>query len=169
MSEIITEGQRATDASPTLWRKKWQHLNKIEKTLAIRDHGSLGPRASSASLIGGGVFAGLMTVFIGINQFGYHVPVIFNFVALSAALVSFILVMLRSKRPKTWTAELDQQLLAYDPINLDAYRQLQQKTLDIGYLDSRKVCEWLSLERSAVDVASGWRQASPDGFLSKSV
>lgn len=170
MSEIITEGQHATDASPTLWRKKWQHLKEIEKTLVMRKQGMTGPRASFAFLTGGGIVAGLMTIFIGIEQFGQHIPsVIFNLVPLSASFVCFILILWRSKRPKTWTEELDQQLLAYNPINKDAYRQLQQKTMEIGYLDTHQVCEWLSLERKAIDVASGWRQASPDGFLSKTV
>lgn len=169
MSKIITEGQYATDTSPTLWRKKWQHLNKIEKTLSLRERGSMGPRASVAFLTGCGVVAGLMAVLFVIEQFGQHVPAMFNLVPLSAAFVSIILVMLHSKRPKTWTEKLDQQLLVYDPINLDAYRQLQQGTLDIGYIDARKVCEWLDLERKAVDVSSGWRKASPDGFLSKKV
>lgn len=63
--------------------------------------------------------------------------------------------------------KLDQLLAVYDPIDKDAYRRLQHRTRDFGYLETELVQEWLGFERYAVEVTAGWRTVEPEDFSAR--
>ena len=130
----------------------------------------MGPRANFALLVGGGAGVALMACFFGLDRFGLRIPsLVFNGCPIAVAALTMYFVGEHSKRPTTWTGKLDQLLAAYDPIDREAYRRLQQRTRDLGYLESDLVYEWLGFERHAIEIAAGWRKTKPDGFLSKKV
>lgn len=71
--------------------------------------------------------------------------------------------------PRTWAELIDQELDAYDPVDASAYRNLQQRTRDAGYLDLDEVRLWVSVERSALDVANGRFRLPRRSFTDKKV
>lgn len=162
MFKVIKGG--ATPSNPTRdWSKVMRALLNIERCLVQRQHASMGPRQGFAMLCG---MASLCAAFFVLSQASVHQSF---FIALAVSVLVFFLVLHYSKRPHTWTVKLDQLLAAYDPIDKEAYRLLQQRTRDAGYLERDLVHEWLGFERHAVRVEAGWERAAPDGFLSKKV
>ena len=96
-----------------------------------------------------------------IRQYIFWLPYI-------AGCVAAVAVKLWSKKPRTWSDALDQELADYNPIDKTAYRELQQHTRAVGFLDYRYVDGWLVVERDAVERAAGLRRAR-DTFLNKKV
>lgn len=168
MFKVINGDKAASADHATDLRKRWRQLDAIKQTLDMRESARMGPRTNVAFLSGVAIGLGVMCFFAGLAEFGLHLrDGAFYLVPLAAAIMGMYLVGSRSKRPKTWTAQLDQELTAYEPIDEGAYRQLQQQTRDAGYLESRVIRHWLDLERDAIQVADERRKTSHHGFLSK--
>ncbi|EBK0775113.1 hypothetical protein D3R83_23865 [Salmonella enterica] len=51
---------------------------------------------------------------------------------------------------KSWAETLDNQLTAYDPVDVQAYAELQNVTRSLGRLDLGEVYRWLDRERQAL-------------------
>lgn len=163
MFEVIKGGASSSNQKDRDWSKVMRALLNIERCLVQRQHASMGPRQGFAMLCG---LASLCAAFFVLSQAGVRQSF---FISLAVAVPVFFLVLHYSKRPRTWTAKLDQLLAAYDPIDKEAYRRLQQRTREAGYLERDLVHEWLGFERHAVRVEAGWERAAPDGFLNKKV
>lgn len=170
MQIAINDGHASASEQSADWRKLSQQLRSIERSLAQREHMTPGPRAGFGLLVATGLGVGMAAVFFGIHQLGLLVDSpVFHLLPMLSAFVCFFLVLLLSKRPKTWTEQIDSQLAAYEPIDKDAYRKLQSVVRELGSLELQSVEEWIHTEQHALKIASGWRKAAPDGFLNKKV
>lgn len=173
MFEVINGGRVSSSAPPASlanWKTRWAQLRTIETTMYRRTHSGMSPRANYAVGVAAVIVIASMALLSLLEQAGapvgspvlYGVPYLFGCTGLLA-------IWRCSKKPKTWTALLDQLLAAYEPIDRDAYCRLQDQTRDLGYLERDRVYEWLGFERHAVEVAAGRQNAEPSGFLAKKV
>ena len=64
--------------------------------------------------------------------------------------LSYHFVRRYSKQPLTFTALLDSRLAAYDPVNREEFRRLQEQTKQLAFLKNEPILDWLLQERSAV-------------------
>lgn len=154
MFKIFTGGN--VEKSDSTWvdsTSLMYQLQEIEKTLALRRLDGLGPRAAFALFIAVTVQLLSMGVLLTIVVSGFEISNdSFYGYPITAALVTYVLVMLRSRRPKTWTVLLNQQLTAYHPIDVEAYRCLQQHTWNFKSFEMESLREWLRLEYHAITV-----------------
>jgi len=92
-----------------------------------------------------------------------------KFVPCLIGFATWIFLLRRGTYPTSWGALIDQELAAYDPVDADAYRNLQQRTRDAGYLDLDEVRPWRCVEWNALDIASGRLTPPQRSFISKKV
>ncbi len=67
-----------------------------------------------------------------------------------AAAVVFAVVYYRSRAFRSWEEKLDQCLAEYDPLDKEAYRDLQANTRETGRFSAHCVIEWLDREHLAL-------------------
>lgn len=166
--------------SDDVHRQRFRALRNIEAAMVrsearSREHSCVpSPIGRQTLMVGAGVCLGLLVIKwlaedLGIwqliqkdiRQYIFWLPYVAGFVA-------SVVVKLRSKKPRTWSDALDQELAAYNPVDKAAYRELQRHTRTGGFLDYRYVNDWLLLERDALERAAGLRRAR-DNFLNKKV
>lgn len=88
---------------------------------------------------------------------------------LCAAFVIFLLVTWRSSLPLTFTEILDSALADYEPLDVHAFRELQQTTqIKRARLCPLDVADWHAVELAALDQADGVkRKNGASRFLDK--
>lgn len=159
MLKVIQGGK---DWSPINLQERRRQLAKIQHTMTARAQGALGPRPGQAILAAALV---LVAAWFLVNHFqwaviakqqGLHgvVRVAITFSPILAAVASFVLVMTRSRLSRTWTERLFAQLCRYDPVDVGAYRSLQEQARS-GALPNELVADWLCQERRAIRQAEG--------------
>lgn len=152
------------------WRNKFSELRRMELTLRMRQQDGFGPRRGFALLLAVAAFSLVMGGLFALDNIGAKVTSwVFNGVPFVLGVLSYQMTCRFSSKPWTYTAKLDCQLAQYEPINRDAYRQLQARTKEAGSLETKFVQEWLEVEHYAVELAAGWRKPDAKGFLAKKV
>lgn len=178
MFEVIQGGGgQKPEEVKVQWQKRWRQLRAIEATLIRSQRTAVGPRAGFAIVAGIVAASMVMAVDVGLQQLGWSTSALSSLFArrvvglapLVVGLMTYILVLTRSARPKTWIGRIDQLLARYTPIDKEAYRRLQQQTRDLGYLETDLVYHWILHERHAIEAAAGWLKPEPGGFLNKKV
>jgi len=66
-------------------------------------------------------------------------------------------IVLTSKLPNSWSGVLINALAEYDPLDVQAYRDLQHRTRVTGSLDYMYLAEWCHRERAALEDAARLR------------
>ena len=176
--KVIQGGTGEQPGSPTgskVWRRKWKQLKDIERTVIHGRRSTSDPRSSRAIVIAALSCAGVFAAFYALEKAGinYHdlpwktAQQTLDWAPFVVAVLAYVLVQRFSSLPHSWTAQIDKLLAFYEPIDRDAYRRLQQRTQEIGYLESDFVREWIGFERSAIEKAAGWHRPKPAGFLNK--
>ena len=168
--KIINGGASAESGQGVDWRKKFQALHAIDMTLRARRNGGVGPRVAFSALLGL-VAGGLAMAAVGaLNAAGIKVaPWVFNAVPVVLVVLVYQLGRRYSTKPWTYTSMLDGQLAQYDPVSREAYRQLQERTKQVGSLETEFVRKWLEQEHDAVELAAGVRRPESKGFLDKRI
>ncbi len=81
----------------------------------------------------------------------------------------FCWVYFRSTYPSRWFDLIDMKLAEYDPVNKEAYRDLQRDTGKDGHFKEWRVREWAMQERHALQIARGDFSPTRDDFLRKRI
>lgn len=120
-------------------KQHWKQLNNIRYSLYRMERPSLSPRFSAALLaaIATALVAGMVLLWGAYTAclIGAGVGIaVYQFAPLS----------------KSWAETLDNQLTAYDPVDVQAYAELQNVTRSLGRLDLGEVFRWLDRERQAL-------------------
>ncbi|MDP9912309.1 hypothetical protein J2W27_004435 [Variovorax boronicumulans] len=178
MFEIIQGGKSHREGRappPPDWHAKLRQLQRIDWRRRQRRFCSVGPRTSKAAFVSVIAFLGVLAVSRSLEWLGW-VPVVTAFdmrwsglVSVAGGTMAYVLVQLLSSAPKTWSALLDVDLAAYEPVDRDAYRYLQDRTRSTGYFEHAAIAAWLRDERDAVEMAAGWRKPRNSAFLNKKV
>ncbi|MDP9877694.1 hypothetical protein J2W25_001999 [Variovorax boronicumulans] len=178
MFEIIQGGKSHSEVgAPPLpdWHAKLRQLQRIDWRRRQRMFSSVGPRTSKAALVSVAAFLGVLAVSRSLEWLGW-VPVATAFdmrlsglISVAGGAIAYVLVQLWSVAPKTWSALLDVDLAAYEPVDRQAYRNLQERTRTSGYFEHAAIAAWLRDERDAVEMAAGWRKPRNSAFLNKKV
>lgn len=134
-----------------------------------------GPRFSRASGICIVVASSLLVLFWACGQLGLS----FNnqpwkpdwmtsnwLIALGSAFV-FLYFIRRDDIPKTWSHQLDQELAKHRPINLEAYKKLQEVTTNTGHIEEYAVLNWMAAEQDAIAARSGGHRQAQSEFLNR--
>ncbi|EAB1678387.1 hypothetical protein CC640_23040 [Salmonella enterica subsp. enterica serovar Enteritidis] len=120
-------------------KQHWKQLNNIRYSLYRMERPSLSPRFSAALL------AAIATAFVA--------GMVLLWGAYTACLIGAgvgIAVYQFAPLSKSWAETLDNQLTAYDPVDVEAYAELQDVTRSLGRLDLGEVFRWLDRERHAL-------------------
>lgn len=125
----------------------------------------MGPRASQALVMG--LVACGSVVLSGLSLSTKYGALESS--ALLAGVAVAVLVLRFSRSPQTHLERLYQRLAAYNPIDRDAYRLLQDVTRSSRELAPAELENWLAVERNAVQVAAGLRKPMANAFLDKVV
>lgn len=148
---------------------KSRALSQIEEHVDGLDRGHVGPRPGLARILalGAGIWS-IAWVFCitetGVEFWGWSI--------IAFSLVFFLthkIVHRYSSLPLTVTAQLDALLSNYTPIDVDAFRNLQKKTKELGYMKGEVLREWITQERIAGKNAVEKNRSEPLKFTSKSV
>ncbi|EPT9898969.1 hypothetical protein ACVTXL_003904 [Escherichia coli] len=140
-------------------KQHWKQLNNIKYSLYRMEQPSLSPRASAAL---SGVLVVIATAFIAGN-WGVYITFLIG-AAVGIAVYQF------APLSKSWAETLDNQLTAYDPVDVEAYAELQDVTRSLGRLDLGEVFHWLDRERHALSYSRPIpSQGQKYKFISKQV
>jgi len=178
MFEVIQGGKSLgedRDSTPPDWHEKLQQLQRIDWRRRQRRFSSVGPRTSKATGFSVLVFITLLASSRGLEWLGLlPSAVVFDMrwsglVSIAGGAVAYALMQTFSSTPKTWSALLDVDLAIYEPVDLDAYRLLQDRTRATGYFEHVAIAEWLRDERDAVKTGAGWRKPRNSAFLNRKV
>lgn len=158
----------STDEQIDLIMKSSQ-LTTIEERLDLLDRGQIGPRPQLARIAG--IVVGICSIIWLYSKTGSPVQ-FWGWSIIVFTLTFFIIhkmVIRFSSMPMTMTALIDEMLSKYEPIDIEAFRILQQKTIEFGYLKSDLLREWITQERLAGKNAVAKNRSEPLKFTSKSV
>lgn len=127
-----------------------KQLGSIELSLRHRKAGLLGPRSYGALLAAVAVFAiGYAAAFVA-AKVGAKLPSGFLWVVFVAALLIMWLVNRYGRAPRTYTEKITALLRGYDPVEVEAYLDLQARVRRYGALESDILYDWIQRERYAV-------------------
>lgn len=148
-------------------RRRLAQLTQIRVSLltALGPGSVVGPRASQALAMG---LVACGAVLLSGLSFSPKYGALESSALLAGVAVT-ILVLRLSRSPQTYLERLYQQLAAYDPIDLNAYRLLQDVTRSSQELAPGEVETWLTVERNAVQLAAGLCKPMANAFLNKVV
>ncbi|MCJ4228632.1 hypothetical protein LNX29_25775, partial [Klebsiella pneumoniae] len=112
-------------------KQHWKQLNNIRYSLYRMERPSLSPRFSAALLvaIATALVAGMVLLW------GAYTACLIG-AAVGIAVYQF------APLSKSWAETLDNQLTAYDPVDVEAYAELQDVTRSLGRLDLGEVFRW---------------------------
>jgi|ERR1035437_548014 hypothetical protein len=178
MFEVINGGKDPSTPTPADMKSKLRQLTFLDHLRIRRQHATFGPRFALAVLFGPAVCLSVILILFLAESNGlliwseiksgavrrglYLSPYILG-------LAAFVIAILKSKRPETWHAYIDEKLNQYEPVDKIAYRNLQQRTRDGGFLSSDHLHEWICTERGAINVALGYEAQMSAAFLRKKV
>ena len=91
------------------------------------------------------------------------------YLPLLGGIAIFCWVCWRSTYPSRWFDLIDMKLTEYDPVNKEAYRNLQRDTGKDGHFEEWRVREWVMQERHALQIARGDLSPARDDFLRKQI
>lgn len=158
--------QAARKAQLAPLKRKRRHLQRIANTYRkISVFRLISPREDFARLIAFLVVVGL----VGTTHQLIDQAVTTNFLigfyglVLLAGFVAHRLALRWSKRPWTYVSLLDSLLARYDPVDLDAYRRLQDDARSRGSIAKANVTGWLDNEFLAL--ANAMPTVPPDTHL----
>ena len=140
-------------------KQHWKQLNNIKYSLYRMEQPSLSPRFSAAL---SGVLVVIATALIA-GSWGVYITFLIG-AAVGIAVYQF------APLSKSWAETLDNQLTAYDPVDVEAYAELQDVTRSLGRLDLGEVFHWLDRERHALSYSRPMpSQGQKYKFISKQV
>lgn len=178
MFEVINGGKDPSTPTPADMKSKLGQLRVLDHLRIRRQHATFGPRFNLAMLFGAAVCVSALALLFLAESNGLLVWAEIKSIVVRRALylspyilglAAFVVAILKSKRPETWHAYIDQKLNQYEPVDKIAYRYLQQRTKDGGYLNSDHLHEWICTERSAINLALGYDVQMSAAFLRKKV
>lgn len=140
-------------------KQHWKQLNNIKYSLYRMERPSPSPRFSAALLaaIATALVAGMVLLW------GAYTACLIG-AAVGIAVYQF------APLSKSWAETLDNQLTAYDPVDVEAYAELQDVTRSLGRLDLGEVFHWLDRERHALSYSRPMpSQGRKYKFISKQV
>jgi len=157
--------------------KKLNYLQRIEGTVILHNTSTLGPRAILSVTMAGLTCLVLEAAIYMLKQYdidyyalpGKTIDQIMKLTPVIAAVVVLAFVWMKSTMPKSWAKRIDHLLTRYEPLDKDAYRRLQQKTQESGYLKPDSVREWILLERSVINEIVNQQENETPEFLNKKV
>ncbi len=119
-----------------------KQLKRIERAAKMAQRGADSPASAFAFLMGlaGGIGAGLLGSLYG--------PVYAFTSSLAGFLAAYAVTAKITKQPRAWSTEAYYLLTAYDPVDVEGYRRLQQDALD--GIDATDVLRWVQRERAAI-------------------
>uniref|UniRef100_E6QBA2 Uncharacterized protein n=1 Tax=mine drainage metagenome TaxID=410659 RepID=E6QBA2_9ZZZZ len=81
----------------------------------------------------------------------------------------FCWIYFRSTYPSRWLDLIDMKLAEYDPVDKEAYRDLQLDTRKDGHFKDWRVHQWVMQERHALQIARGDFSPTRNDFLRKRI
>ncbi|MCK8410893.1 hypothetical protein [Erwinia amylovora] len=136
------------------YKKNIKTLNKINFSIKLAENGNPPPKKMMA------VWASMMAGFICFLLWHYLKPIhlYFNFFSVLIIIgVVYFLTFKVNTRSDSWSKEIDKLLSSYEPVDKEAYIELQSHTKDYGF-DMGYISEWLSKEKSIIYKRLGKKQ-----------
>ncbi|MFP3637872.1 hypothetical protein [Paraburkholderia sp. SIMBA_054] len=130
-----------------------QQLGDIDRSLRARRLHMLGPRAARSMLSGWAICVGTCAAMVIAPKVGMQLPPGTFWVGLAGGLLVMFLVGRFSTAPQTHTEKVGLLLKAYDPVDVEAYIELERRVRRFPGIDSDIAYHWLRRERSAVNEA----------------
>ncbi|MEW6343072.1 MAG: hypothetical protein AB1704_20615 [Pseudomonadota bacterium] len=127
-----------------------EQLGDMERSLRVRRTGGRGPRGHRASLVAVAVFSVAYAATLLAAKVGAEVPTGTLWRAFGVALLVMWLGNKYGNAPRTYTGKLTAMLRAYDPVEVEAYLDLEKRTQRFGMVESDILYNWIQLERCAV-------------------
>lgn len=155
----LVSGGKKKQAGPTdenQVEKKRRQLRKIGNTWQNQKIRTQGPRGLQAILLGALAVLVVYLVSFLLRDF-LHFSLARDVEFVVAAVVFFAVryvALKRSTLPRTYTELLDNQLSAYDPVDVAAYRAFQDQVRNGGFNEDN-VHYWLAQEYHALGRPSG--------------
>lgn len=151
-------------------RERFKALRNIESVKGraeFPEHfpGGVYPAVLRAGLVGGLVCLVLIFTLWVSWAFGLmpHLPKeVRQYLFLAPYAVGFgaaLWIALTSKLPNSWSGVLINALAEYDPLDVEAYRDLQHRTRVTGSVDYMYLAAWCHRERAALERAAGLRSS----------
>jgi hypothetical protein len=143
-------------AGDKIWKQKRDQLSKIHRATLAQKRGALSPVFAASlvwTVLTGLVFLGIVHAFdLGAKWESGPNPFVVGGII---GLLLSVLADWRKPESRSWIERIDSLLSSYKPIDKHAYRELQQRTRTANYLEPDCVLEWISLEKKAIDEATG--------------
>lgn len=130
-----------------------KQLGDIELSLRMRRGGGLGPRSYRATLAAIAVVVIAYSATFLATKVGAKVPSGVLWIAFALALLVMWLVNTYSTAPRTYTEKIVALMRAYDPVDVEAYLELQRRGPRFDMEESDILHQWIQRERRAVHVA----------------
>lgn len=177
MFQVINGGGQKPALTTAEAKAKFQQLRTIDIAMLRSGQSINGPRFGRATMAGAAVCVALLGLSYLVENSGLapwatlppDVRHALFWLPYALGFGVFLWVNVKSSYPRTWVDLIDAKLAGYEPVDREAYRRLQQRTRDAGFLDYHEVREWVLMERHAVEIASGRLTPSRETFLRKKV
>ena len=85
----------------------------------------------------------------------------FGTLFVSSPWLAFAAFYFFGRAPLTWSEILDAELARFDPLDIDAFRDLQANTASSGFIEREAFNRWLAFERRALELVEGVANNSP--------
>lgn len=121
-------------------------LTEIENTLSMAARSRLGPRAGFSLVVGVAVGIAAFAASSTLGAMG----VVSLLVGLGATVVASVMIYTQSKLPVSYSDRLDDHLAQYEPVNLGAFVELQERVRAARSYDHADVQGWINAERNTV-------------------
>lgn len=127
-----------------------KQLGSIELSLRHRRAGLLGPRSYGALLAAVAVFVSGYAVTFVAAKGGAKIPSGSLWIVSVAALLMKWIVNRYSTAPRTYAEKITALLRRYDPVEVEAYLDVQASVRNYGTIESDILYDWIQRERYAV-------------------
>lgn len=119
-----------------------KQLEEIERAAKMAQRGADSPASTAALLMGlaGGIGGALLGSLYG--------PLFATTGGLAGFLAACAVTIRKTKLPHSWSTKAYRLLAAYEPVDVHAYRHLQEDARD--GIDSTDVLRWVERERAAI-------------------
>ncbi|KZC32543.1 hypothetical protein RhoFW510R10_11540 [Rhodanobacter sp. FW510-R10] len=174
---VVDDVRPAAALTPQAVTRRRKQLRSIDRRVFQARNAISGPRTGYAVSVGlctGAALLGLATLidrsgFLAVLGVSASVRAGIGYLPLLAGLVTWAYLLRWGAYPTSWTTLIDQELAAYDPVDVRAYRNLQQRTREAGHLDLDEVSVWRAVEWGALGLASDRLTPPKSSFTSKTV
>ena len=139
----------------------WACLQSGGRVVSPRLH-----QAFARGLIGGGL---VLIPLLWVKHLPGYANLPLAYLPLLVGISIFCWVYFRSTYPSRWLDLIDMRLAEYDPVNKEAYRELQLDTRKDGHFKEWRVREWVMQECHALQIARGDFSPTRDEFLRKRI